>query len=969
MDTLDFLRAVLPSQGIYVLTEFREGLKGRPTQRAFDTIDRLAAAAIYADRRGYEVYHACSSFAELRSKRMRTQENAAFVRSQWLDVDVGPGKDYPDRRSAIEAVAELSNALSLPTPMVVSSGRGWHCYWRFDEDVPAAEAAKAQTSFMGALKALDFRHDTSRTTDLASILRPAGTHWRKDGEIEVKVIKEGRSIPFADFCAAVEAISPRLPKALEMLRGAGDFSTGPKDYPPSSTLQILKFCPTMAYIAEEGGNVAEPLWRAMLGLVKHTTEGDEMAHNLSQGHPQYDAEQTQEKLDNWNKGPTTCAEFSRHSELCADCPRAEKVSSPIHLGYTVVAPEAPDEEDEPAAAPEAPAEVDIEAWAEKQPYEIPHLWQPGYRWADGWLSRALPDEDGQIDWLPFCRMLFYPYKTVTMEDGTQALGFCLQVRKGKWARFEIPTKTVSDPRTLAAALGAYGIMFAGNNGKQHGTAMVADMLHALHQAAAETTVVNAFGWEKDGFVLGKRRVTGSTTYPVVANRKLPPNILEGLHESGTVEGWVSIVNEVYNRRGAEPYQFLICASFAAPLIQLMRVNMWHGIGIGIVGEGGEGKTTAAAVACSIYGDANSFIKDASPLGSTEKALLQRLAAMKNLPQVFDEIGQRDQTELKNLVFAMAHGQERDRLAQDGSFASSGRRWWNFTFVTGNESIVSKVVTGDMATTEATQMRIFEIRLPPGFSHDVFTGVPAKRLLSQELMPNHYGVVGREWLQWIQRNQEAVVKTCMAIRDKLAPRDAEGTRERFFLDTVTVTIAAAKLATRLGYIHFDVDRLLKWALDTVRNMRSSRENARLTIHDLVHKMMSDLADRIVITRYFRDGRKKTPPEEPLNRTPPKAPIGRIATDDKVCVLSVAGVRAWCSDSKLGYDWFVNEMDRHDYLIVRRGADFDKTRIFKGTTLPGGSTKCLELQFHKVYHLADPTTRGTVVPLSQQPEIQQ
>ena len=40
-----------------------------------------------------------------------------------------------------------------------------------------------------------------------------------------------------------------------------EWGTGPKVYPPSSAERIIKFCPTLRYVAEERGNVEEPLWR------------------------------------------------------------------------------------------------------------------------------------------------------------------------------------------------------------------------------------------------------------------------------------------------------------------------------------------------------------------------------------------------------------------------------------------------------------------------------------------------------------------------------------------------------------------------------------------------------------------------------------------------------------------------------------------------------------------------------------
>ena len=201
MDTLSFLQKILPSQGIYVLAAFRNGMDRSPAHYNCKTLEDLARLARKVDDAGVQVFHACASFAEERKvptkadpsklrNATRAADNVAFTRSQWLDVDVGPTKDYPTRKEAVQAVAELCRTLRIPAPMIVASGRGLHCYWPFTKDLPAKQAGIIGKSFHAALKAVGFKHDTSRTADLASILRPVGTHWRKEGEVEVALVRD-----------------------------------------------------------------------------------------------------------------------------------------------------------------------------------------------------------------------------------------------------------------------------------------------------------------------------------------------------------------------------------------------------------------------------------------------------------------------------------------------------------------------------------------------------------------------------------------------------------------------------------------------------------------------------------------------------------------------------------------------------------------------------------------------------------
>jgi hypothetical protein len=98
MTTIDFLRRVLPSAGWLVLVTFPPG-GGKPQHKVTKSVEQLAAAALAADAKGYDAYHACASYAQRRvwderrqKYRLRTADNAAWVRSQWVDIDVGPKK-------------------------------------------------------------------------------------------------------------------------------------------------------------------------------------------------------------------------------------------------------------------------------------------------------------------------------------------------------------------------------------------------------------------------------------------------------------------------------------------------------------------------------------------------------------------------------------------------------------------------------------------------------------------------------------------------------------------------------------------------------------------------------------------------------------------------------------------------------------------------------------------------------------
>jgi hypothetical protein len=133
---LQFLRLILPDRGHYVA--WIKTSHGRKYNRFASTIEELWTVIKEADGAGHTAYHACASFKEAKhdprgtpqSQRWfgRKKRNSSGGKSLWMDVDAGPGKPYPDWRSAAQAVATFCKATGLPAPLFVRSGNGIHVY-------------------------------------------------------------------------------------------------------------------------------------------------------------------------------------------------------------------------------------------------------------------------------------------------------------------------------------------------------------------------------------------------------------------------------------------------------------------------------------------------------------------------------------------------------------------------------------------------------------------------------------------------------------------------------------------------------------------------------------------------------------------------------------------------------------------------------------------------------------------------
>lgn len=963
MDTLSFFKKILPSQGLYVLAVFREGRRA-PAHSTFTTLEDMAHAALRTNGPNREVFHACASFTEklqvpssFDPSKMRdatrVTANAAFVRSLWIDIDVGEKKDYVSRKDAAAALAAFCRTLKIPSPMIVSSGRGLHCYWPFTKDLPAAQGKMLMESFLAAAEALNFKHDKSRTTDIASILRPIGTNWQKEEPYRpVVLLHDAEPIPAKRLMAAV--IKYRQPTPAKTHDFGEEWSSGTKaNYPPSSAERIVQFCATLKYVADARGDVPEPEWRAMLGLVKHTVEGDAQAHAWSQGYSSYDEDETQRKLDAWTAGPTTCEHFSGLCSTCTGCRFQGKVKSPIQLGYSDEAPpKAPEPEQPPVNEKAVPAEVvtsrPTDYYANKMPNEL-FFWPRNIAWDGQTMRKSFVDEDGLVTWVPFSTRLFYPYLRYPKEDGSWSVKICALINpeKNRWRSFEVDSKTLSENQAFANAVGAYEIYSIGKQGKELMKAHAVDVVSALMLHDVETKTYNAFGWHDNGFVIGHNKITAKGIDPVFLGSRVPPSSDTDFGRSGSAEEWSRLIDAVYNRPGAEPYQFLICAAFGAPLVKLMNTDMWHGIPIALTGQGGLGKTTTCKVACSMYGDARHFSISTNEQGSTMNALIQRVALMRNLPIVLDEMTGRTTQDLQGMLYALSNGKPKERSRADGSLIGADLAWDTISFITGNMNITGMLAQLDKHRAEATQLRCFEIPLPDDFNDTVFKGINAKDIIENELLGQQYGVVGTQYLTYLINNKETVASKLRSMRAKYAPTTQDETRERFYYDLIATALVGGILATKLGFIKFDLVALKKWAEAHTKSLRVSRASQSYTPEDYFQAFMSDLHGRTVVTNYFKDARihKNLDPEF-VDERGLRDPVARHAVKDRRFIVTMKGFTEWCTENKVNPSWLRDELDKRGYIQHRLGDKDPRERLFKGTTLVGGLARCMEFDYDKI-----------------------
>lgn len=969
MTTASFLQKILPTRGVRFLAEW-VSKADHPKGGYFihfpfgeDSDDTMAHRANELSASGRNVYFACASYREVLYKTTpggheypagRTQDNVRAVKALWLDLDVGKAdenKCYPTQRDAALDVMRLVKTLGLPDPMLVSSGAGLHVYWPLTEDVDGDRWFTVASQLKSVCAHLKVKADPSRTADSASVLRPVGTKNPKHGKA-VRVMRNAEATPIGDIAAKLADYI--LANHVEHTRRDNKPSLnqaligGPVEYPPSHADEIIKRCAVLAHFHDKMGNVAEPFWYAALGLLKHCVDGETIAHRWSEGHPRYDYDATQGKLDQWTYGPPTCGKLESESclNVCASCPQREKIKSPVQLGHVkpVGVEVALDNVTLPA--------VDSDTLEDPEKIKLPD----GFTCRNGALHRWVDDDE-----VVFSDTLFYPVSRVRGEDGEWSLSIRMNVAGHYWRTFDLPQTLIPDARGLARHLAKYEIIILG---AVHAMHYLKEYVKDLMRQNEQLVTYDRFGWDDGRFVIGTTAfMPDGTTEPVlVTDNVLRSGKALDCSPSGSLEEWIRLIDLAYNRPNAEKYQFVIATAFASPLIALADLSNYRGIPVALTGEGGIGKSSVCKAASTIYAHPNALLVDATEKnGSTLQGLFGLASLFNGVPLLMDEMTERDPKDFAPLMYSLSNGQGKLRMTAGGKFADTVKPFCGIKFTTSNNDITDEIYNSEKRqVAEAVEMRCFEIgKLTREEINKTFAGVDMKDLLEHQLF-KHHGVAAQVYLPAVAARRDDIIRTIEAARVKLGKDISAESRERYYIDTIAFAHVAAGLAHRLGLIRWNVDKMTKWAIAHMKNLRRNFSERSALVDDNISLFLSWLQGSIIVTRtYPSGGRTRADEVEPLLEPMRGRAKARLAIKDQKFYVRADALAEWAKEFNQSASSFYEQLARSNYIICER-----RLYLGKGTNQVTGQARVFELDYRKVGGVVGVETDGNVATIKRE-----
>lgn len=920
MATTDLLNAVLPQEGWYCIVGLKQ--EGRPRQTFVQTIEEAENEIANLLTEKYETYFACAKYDN--DQDGRTQKNSTYFKSFWIDIDCGvdkdiSGKGYLDQATGLTELKKFCEAINLPLPTVVNSGRGIHAYWRLAETISRAEWKPVADRFKALCEEHKFRADPSRTAESASILRvPETLNFKQDPPLPVAILQLADETPYEDIKAAIGVlIAPDyIPRQLSAVTQAAMSNRQSRFRTILMKTTEGKGCAQLEHIAINQADIEEPLWRAGLSIAAHCVDADEAIHIISSNHPQYSAQETERKALS-TKGPYTCSTFEKLNPTgCSECPHKGQITSPILLGSEI------------AAAPKDAPIIQETVNGAKEVFKVPEFPFPYFRGKNGGIYRQGSDEEEDAT-------LVYEhdlYIVKRLHDPARGESVWIRAHfpQDGVKEFAMPANDLMALDKLKDKLGWHGVYGSKKQMENITSFLIACAKDLQHKQRTEI-MRTQFGWTENNaeFILGDKEITAEKiSYS-------PPSASTGslatfMEPVGTLEGWQEVI-KVYDQEGFEPHAFGFFTAFGAPLLKHLNLR---GAIINLVNNtSGTGKSTILKACNSVYGHPDELMlqwKD------TLNSMIHRLGIMNNLPVTIDEITKLSGDNFSDLAYGISQGRGKNRMQQHSNAERINlTKWATIALCSSNASFQDKLAALK-ATPDGEFMRLFEYRIE---QTDILSKEEADVLFNK--LYSNYGQAGQQYIKYLVDNLEDAIDTVIQVQQKLDEEIGLTNRERFWSAVVACNIAGALLAKDIGVLpDFDIGRVYRWVVKEVKIMRSEVKAPTATNQASVigEFMNENRASTLVINAKVdgRTGMEQLPIVEPRFNDL----FVRIEPDEKLLYINAKQLRQYCSKNQITLKEVLKGLEVDGIYLAQI-----KKRLSKGTKIPSSPVDAYKFDLSK------------------------
>ena len=885
-----FLQKILPDEGYYCIVGLRDGES--PKQSFYDVWEDVDTEIENLLKDNFNVYFACASFTE---SEKRTQENALYMKSFWLDLDCGEGKPYPNQADALEALLSFCQRTKLPAPTIINSGRGVHIYWILTEAIDRDSWNPVARQLKILCKEKGLEADPAVTADSARILRvPDTLNHKTDPPSKVSILHESPEITFAEISSLIGTT--------EVTNGNTFAETDPrkKNNQQFSFAKIVqkivkgKGCTQIEYALKHQDKVDYNLWRAVLSIAANCKDSDVAIHAVSDKHPDYDRQKTEEKaVDLIDKAYRCDTIDETNINICDDCPHFGRIRSPIELGLEVKEQEEDDN-------------LILDFMPPKLPY-------PFFRAQEGGIYKKARDPDDE-DVIIYHNDLFLVKRLYDKEKGDMALAKLFLPKDGI-REFLIPLASMTSKEELRKILSAQGVVMMP---KQLDNMMVYLIECTKSQQSQDEAEImrTQFGWvDNDSkFILGDKEINCS------AVRYSPPSpktesICKWLVAKGDIEEWKNVI-QVYNKPNFEPHAFGFFTAFGAPLIKHLGFN---GALINLINSSsGTGKSTVLKMCNSVYGHPDKLLAQET---DTFAHKMYRLGVMNNLPYTVDEITNMHPESVSTLLYNVSQGSGPGRMQSQNNIERKNDTNWSLIALASSNASMAEKLSLIKQFADGEIMRLLEYRID---RTDNISKSDAYKLFEGGLL-NNYGLAGPIYIEYLVKNLAKAVDLARGIQEHLDAKASLNSRERFWSAVISCNIAGAQIASHLKLINLDIPRVLNWASnELVDILREQIIEPEIDFVGVLGGFLNANRGHILVVNGAQDARNSI---TPLPIVEPRYELTtRLEPDTEILYVFSKAIRNYCAKEQIIFKDLVRDLKEKG---IHQGTV--RKRLAKGTSI--------------------------------------
>ena len=928
-----FLKDILPTAAPVYCACFT---KGAPHWENIvcNNIEQIVAVCSHYNNQGFDTYFALSGYSQGYYKAensgkpvFRTQQNAAFQKCLWLDIDCGEGKAYPDMQAGIRALFSFLEKSKLPIPYVVASGFGLHVYWSFEETIPTNRWQNLAALLKQLCVHYDFKVDHARTTDAASVLRMPGTNnYKRDTPRPVQILQEAPSYSVLNIANVLVEQAQQcggIPATPIQITGAKNFPQfeGPKRHP----YRIIKECKQI----QQAGVGTYSQWYNMMLVMKHCEFGERAVHDISKMDPARYNEQTvqakyQQAIDG-GYGPCRCSTFDEKDPgICPTCPYWGKIASPLLLGEPI-------KKSKPIEMPavtvtrrdDVPVLETSTDTITVTPFVIEDFsvvpgkgvfWHKTEK-----VTKSSDGESGYVtkDYL-ICDTELYIH-SICIDNTTRDIQRSYIVRKKPQGRaYEdifFAVDTDFGPQNMLRWLSNNGLLPIKPIYNKPMVDFMSTYLAAVQNRLPEIYIRDHMGWANnrdkitgesyEGFIVGTSMYTERGVMPVSLNDRAD-TLAKQFTANGSLEEWKK-VPELYKNLNQPFAQLMFLTAFGAPFMRYgvgtatnIAYNIWDV-------KGGRGKSNLLQAIAGVWGDPLSLLQTKN---DTPASRFQKFAVMKNLPICVDEITTMRDESVADLIYDIVNGREKSRSTSSGTSLAKSGTWSTCTLFTSNTSLYELLKNYKVQST-ATCMRVIE--LPCDFKD--YTGRPEADYINDILMVarNHYGLAGPEFLKYCFAHPE-VFKKITEYAQEFTRQYAKHSDERFWLYGIAIPLAAGAVAVSAGLLNYDIKALAEWCINvllpTLR--RAVRDKAPSSANILADFLNEHINNTLIVTSAVRKSDQADPGvisgiDSYVKAFPTHALYVRKELDTNTYYVSTKQFNKWCIQNGISPDVTMRELE--------------------------------------------------------------